>query len=120
MSIESAPPTHSEEKVACKNTKNRRVDFLKSFLLIDNYLAHFTQCTLSGLISKRPSGISCPHFTHFPKSLLSRFFFTYSSFLSFSSAFRKADSFTLRLLIASMRDTRPIALSGDTGCVISL
>lgn len=82
--------------------------------------AHCTQSMLSGRMRRRPSGIGFLHLRQMPKSGSLTLSSTNFSFLCRCSASRSAASFTLLLLMASIRDTRPMASSGAIGLVISL
>ena len=84
------------------------------------YLEQFTQDIACGSKIIRPNGMGCLHRTQIPKSLSSKRCRATFRLLSFSSALRKAASFTDLLFIASIRDTLPMAFSGAIGFVRSL
>ena len=82
--------------------------------------AQLTHVELPGKTIIRPNGIGLPHFRHFPKSGLSKFWMDKRTvFISFSDI-RSAASFTLLLLMASIRLTLPISHPGGIGWVSSL
>ena len=81
--------------------------------------AHRTHLVAPGMSINRPGGMSSPHamhLTYFSSRIRVMALSNWSS--SFSSC-RKAASFTLRLLMASMRLTRPMASLGGMGLVNS-
>jgi hypothetical protein len=89
------------------------------FFLKFHHSAQETQNLLSGTIMIRAMGIGSPQSMQMPKSSLSMPAKAYFSLASLVRADARFASLMLLLPIASMRDKRPTALSGEIGLVSS-
>ena len=90
------------------------------FLDYNSFSAHSTHILVSGTIINLSNGIGSSHSLHSPKSGSFIVFKTRSSLVRVCFALLNAASFILLLLMASIRVSRPMALSGAIGRVSCL